>query len=120
MIFFENESVHVKLQTHKNPWIIIFTNRKIKEFSEATLEEKSEIFRSLDIIEKKMIAYFKPEKINIASFGNMLPHLHWHIQARFIDDAYFPNPLWGEILRDDSALEIKPIEPFIESLKQKL
>ncbi|HXD50505.1 MAG TPA: HIT domain-containing protein, partial [Burkholderiales bacterium] len=35
-------------------------------------------------------------KINLAAFGNMTPHLHWHVIPRNADDAHFPNPIWGE------------------------
>jgi len=37
-----------------------------------------------------------PSKINLASLGNMVPHLHWHVIARFDWDSHFPNPIWGE------------------------
>ena len=40
---------------------------------------------------------FKPDKVNIASFGNMVPHLHWHIIPRFEVDRHYPNPIWGEV-----------------------
>lgn len=43
---------------------------------------------------------FRPDKINLASFGNMTPHLHWHIIPRWQDDAYFPEPIWGKRQRD--------------------
>jgi diadenosine tetraphosphate (Ap4A) HIT family hydrolase len=36
------------------------------------------------------------DKINIASFGNLLPQVHWHIMARFETDSYFPEPMWGQ------------------------
>jgi diadenosine tetraphosphate (Ap4A) HIT family hydrolase len=41
-------------------------------------DEKAEIFRVLDIVEKLMLSYFNADKINIASFGNLLPQVHWH------------------------------------------
>jgi diadenosine tetraphosphate (Ap4A) HIT family hydrolase len=37
----------------------------------------------------------QPAKINLASFGNMVPHLHWHVIPRFTDDRHFPQPVWG-------------------------
>jgi len=40
------------------------------------------------------------DKINLASFGNVVPHLHWHVIPRWRDDAFFPNPIWGERLRE--------------------
>jgi diadenosine tetraphosphate (Ap4A) HIT family hydrolase len=41
----------------------------------------------------------QPEKINLASFGNMVPHLHWHVIPRFTDDVHFPQPVWGQAQR---------------------
>ena len=37
----------------------------------------------------------RPDKINWAQFGNMVPHLHWHIIARYQDDSHFPESIWG-------------------------
>ena len=44
--------------------------------------------------------YYNPKKINMASFSNILPRVHIHVMARFEDDSYFPNPMWGEKLRE--------------------
>ena len=41
-----------------------------------------------------------PDKVNLASLGNVVPHLHWHVIPRFADDPHFPNPVWGARLRD--------------------
>jgi len=41
-----------------------------------------------------------PTKINLASLGNVVPHLHWHVLARFDWDSHFPNPIWGEAVRN--------------------
>ena len=37
----------------------------------------------------------EPAKINLASLGNQVPHLHWHIIPRFSDDAHFPDAVWA-------------------------
>ncbi len=50
--------------------------------------------------EKVMIEFYNPTKINIAMFGNYVPHFHIHIMARFKDDSHFPEPMWGKKLRD--------------------
>jgi diadenosine tetraphosphate (Ap4A) HIT family hydrolase len=42
----------------------------------------------------------QPDKVNLASFGNVVPHLHWHVIARWRDDPHFPNAVWGPRLRD--------------------
>jgi len=66
-----------------------------------------------------MLEYFEPEKINIASFGNYVPHVHFHIQARFKNDNYFPEPTWGEKQRE-TDLKIKDFEQFLNQLLPKL
>ena len=47
-----------------------------------------------------------PDKINLASLGNQVPHLHWHVIPRFADDAHFPQPIWGVRQRDPSAARL--------------
>jgi diadenosine tetraphosphate (Ap4A) HIT family hydrolase len=45
-----------------------------------------------------------PDKINLASFGNMVPHLHWHVIPRWQDDRNFPEPIWGSLQRPGSEM----------------
>ncbi|MDR0563491.1 MAG: HIT family protein [Azoarcus sp.] len=47
-------------------------------------------------VECSLRALMAPDKINLASFGNQVPHLHWHVMARFADDPHFPEPIWGQ------------------------
>lgn len=52
----------------------------------------------LDVVlttEKVVRHLFQPDKINLASFGNVVPHLHWHIIPRWQGDRHFPQPIWG-------------------------
>ena len=118
-MLYSNSLIYIELHESEIPWLKIFTHTLRKEFSECTREEKEAIWNSLDIIEKEMLGYFKPDKINMASFGNMLPRVHWHIMARFNDDSYFPEPMWG-IKQRGGSIKIAPMEPFLESVKNKL
>jgi len=119
MKIYENPLIYIEIHESEVPWLKIFTNIKRKEFSQCTQNEKSEIWRVLDITEKVMLEYYKPEKINIASFGNMLPHVHWHIMARFKLDSYFPEPMWGEKQRD-AVLKLPDFDSFIVQLQKRL
>ncbi|RLA72544.1 MAG: HIT family protein [Epsilonproteobacteria bacterium] len=111
----------IYIEQHKSeiPWLKIFTKIPRKEFSDCTAEEKAAIWMTLDVIERLMLEYYQPEKINIASFGNMLPHVHWHIMARFKKDSYFPEPMWGSKQRD-ASLELPSYDRFIELLHERL
>jgi len=54
---------------------------------------------------------FGPYKINLASLGTVVPHLHWHVIPRFSDDRHFPAPIWAEAER-----EAAPTRPEVASI----
>jgi len=112
---FENEHIRIETEKSEIPWLKIFTQLPYREMSEVPAMVKFEIYELLDMIEKEMIAYYHPDKINIASFGNYLPHLHWHIMARFKEDSYFPEPMWGKKQRD-AQLDLPSFEIFCEHI----
>ncbi|MCK9336700.1 MAG: HIT family protein [Arcobacteraceae bacterium] len=94
-IIYTNELVYVEIHQAQIPWLKIFTQQDYKEFSECDVSTRLELLRVLDIIEVQMINAFSPTKINIASFGNYLPKVHFHVMARFENDDYFPESMWG-------------------------
>jgi diadenosine tetraphosphate (Ap4A) HIT family hydrolase len=87
--------------------------------SEVPRSIKLEIYDLLDIIEKEMLSYYNPKKINIASFGNYVPHVHWHIMARFEKDSFFPEPMWGTKQRE-SCLNLPDFEIFCQRVVQAI
>jgi len=115
----EHPLFYVEVHESEVPWLKVFVRRSVREFSECTREEKEALWHALDVIEREMLRYYRPEKINLASFGNMLPQVHWHIMARFREDSYFPEPMWGKKQRD-AALQLPPIGPLLEALAGKL
>ena len=119
MLIYNNDIIRIEVEESEIPWLKVFTQESYREFSQTPTAVKVEIFRVLDIIEKEMLVFFKPKKINIASFGNYVPHVHWHIMARFEEDSYFPEPMWGEKRREGSYV-LEDFEQFIEGLKQEL
>ena len=116
MKIFENSHIYVETEDFEIPWLKIFAKKECKEMSDCDEETKRHIFKALELIEKEMIRYFNPDKINIASFGNYLPKVHWHIQARFKNDSYFPEPIWGKKQRE-SELDLPDFENFYKILK---
>ena len=110
-ILYENKNIRIETEESEIPWLKIFTQNTYKEMSEVPAEIKFEIYDLLDTIEKEMLAYYTPTKINIASFGNYVPHVHWHIMARFQEDSFFPEPMWGTKQRE-SELKLPDFEDF--------
>lgn len=119
MKIFENELIYIELHESEIPWLKIFTQKPYKELSECDEHTKRALFEAAFLVEKEMLSYFKPDKINWASFGNMLPRVHIHIQARFKNDSFFPEPMWGAKQREFTA-DFPPIKHFLELLAQKM
>ena len=117
-VVFENAYIRVEIEKSEIPWLKVFSVKEYKEFSQCDKKTKEEILSALDVIEKEMIEEFRPQKINIASFGNYVPQVHFHIMARFKEDSYFPEPMWGEKQRE-SKLKIEK-EYFYSTIGKKL
>ena len=111
----ENDHLRIEVEKSEIPWLKIFTKLPYREMSEVPLEIKRQIYTLLDVIEREMLSYYQPAKINIASFGNYMPHVHWHVMARFEEDSYFPEPMWG-VKQREAILELPAEEDFIEKL----
>ncbi|WP_428737591.1 HIT family protein [Sulfurimonas sp.] len=99
-IIFENHNFYIETEKSQIPWLKVFTQEPYKELSDLNDELRQQLWEIVNIIEKEMIEYYQPTKINIASFANMLPRVHIHVMARFQDDNYYPNPMWGEKQRE--------------------
>ncbi len=119
MKIYANDLCYIEVEESEIPWLKIFTQKPYREFSQTPLEVKEEIWRLLDLIEKEMLSFFQPVKINIASFGNYLPHMHFHIMARFENDSFFPEPMWGQKQREGSY-RLKDFDLFLDRLREKL
>ncbi|MQA23479.1 HIT family protein [Rugamonas rivuli] len=80
-------------------------NAHVKEMTDLSPAERSRVMEVVWAVESAQRAVMAPEKINLASFGNMTPHVHWHVIPRYVDDAHFPNPTWA-VAQRASAPEV--------------
>ena len=115
MIIYEDFSLYVEKEDSEIPWLKIFTKEPYKELSDVPIGLRKKLWKTYDIIEYEMIQYYKPTKINMASFANILPRVHIHVMARFLEDSYFPQPMWGEKQRE-SKLILPDEEAFHKSV----
>jgi diadenosine tetraphosphate (Ap4A) HIT family hydrolase len=63
-------------------------------------DERISVMNVVFAVERVVRSLFAPDKMNLASLGNMTPHLHWHVIPRWHDDRHFPGPIWGRPQRD--------------------
>lgn len=78
----------------------VILNRHVKEMTDLLPAERSRLMMMVCKTEQAVRDVLQPDKINLASLGNVVPHLHWHVIPRFADDPHFPNPVWGAKLRE--------------------
>ncbi len=109
--------------------IVLVTDQNIKGYLRLELlEHVSEIHQLsesirqqmnllLHIIEISLVNIFHPDKINIASLGNMTPHVHWHIVSRYKQDNFFPDSIWSNPARNN---RFENTQEEISNLKHQL
>ncbi|WP_332671755.1 HIT family protein [Aromatoleum sp.] len=72
----------------------------VAEMTDLTAVSQRHILNVVLATETALRQLMRPDKINLASFGNVVPHVHWHVIPRFVDDRHFPQSTWGEPQRD--------------------
>jgi diadenosine tetraphosphate (Ap4A) HIT family hydrolase len=97
----------------------VIWNAHVREMTDLAEAERAHCMRVVLAVETALRERLHPEKVNLGSLGNMTPHLHWHVIARFRDDPHFPNAVWGAPLRAPVPVEKPPAE-FFESLAATL
>jgi len=70
-------------------------NEHVKEMTDLDPAERAHVMNVVWAVEQAMRNVMLPHKVNLASFGNMTPHVHWHVIPRYEEDAHFPNPTWA-------------------------
>jgi len=76
----------------------------VAEFSDLSLPQRDRCMALVCAVERALIETVRPTKVNLASLGNVVPHLHWHVVARFGWDSHFPQPIWGLHQREVAPL----------------
>ncbi len=95
----------------------VIVNAHVREMSDLPEPDRARVMQMVFAVERALRDLLKPDKINLASLGNVVPHLHWHVIPRFADDAHFPNAVWGEKKRQGA----RPLSTgFVRGLRNSL
>ncbi len=118
-MIYEDADIYLEWEESEIPWIKIFTQSPYKEITECPDALRAKLWKAYEIVEEAMIEYFRPDKMNMASFGNYVPRVHIHAMARFKEDSFFPEPMWGTKQRE-GRVQLPDFEPFETMLSQRL
>jgi diadenosine tetraphosphate (Ap4A) HIT family hydrolase len=83
------------------------------EFSDLAPEDRVQCMAAVATVEQCLRDTLAPTKINLATFGNMVPHLHWHVIARFDWDSHFPAPFWAAAVRQAPADRVAGVQALL-------
>ena len=78
----------------------VILNAHSKEMTDLAPPQRARLMELVFGVEAILRELLTPQKINLASLGNAVPHLHWHVIPRFADDPHYPNPVWGAKVRE--------------------
>ena len=78
----------------------VILNDHVREMTDLSAADRCRLMDVVFATEAVVRTVFDPAKINLASLGNMVPHLHWHVIPRFADDRHFPDAIWAPPRRE--------------------
>lgn len=81
-------------------FVRVILERHAREMSDLALDEREKLMRVVFEVEAAVRECMGADKMNVASLGNMTPHVHWHVVPRFRDDRHFPGPIWAAPQRE--------------------
>jgi diadenosine tetraphosphate (Ap4A) HIT family hydrolase len=98
----------------------VIWNEHVREISDLPDADRLLLNDAVWKLEQAVREVMQPLKVNVASLGNVVPHLHWHVIPRYADDAHFPAPVWAQAVRETSAEVLKQRRALLPQLKQAI
>lgn len=89
-----------------------------REMTDLAPSERSLLMTAVCKVEQAQREVMAPCKINLASLGNLTPHVHWHVIPRFADDAHFPQPVWGQQQRSSTQSMLQRRHALLPRLRE--
>jgi len=95
-------------------------NDHVAELSDLSADDQAWLMRLVAAVERTLREVMAPDKINLAAFGNMVPHLHWHIIPRYRWDTHFPESVWGPAQRAADPARLAALAQALPALRTAL
>ena len=98
----------------------IVWNDHVAELSDLDDGDQAWLMRLVARVERVVREVMAPDKVNLAAFGNMVPHLHWHIIPRYRWDTHFPEAIWAAPQRAADAVRVQELASRLPALRTAL
>ena len=105
LLIFKNDQLRViqAVEAGFPAFYRVVWNAHVAEFSSLSHAERHTCMDTVVAVEQVLREQLQPTKINLAALGNAVPHLHWHVTARFAWDSHFPGSVWAVPQREAHA-----------------
>ena len=98
----------------------VIWNKHAKEMTDLSWPDRSILMNAVWQVEQAVRKIMHPHKINVASLGNVVPHLHWHVIPRYTDDAHFPSPIWAAARRTPDLAKLAERVTLLHALREAI
>lgn len=98
----------------------VIWNDHVREMSDLDADARQRLLAAVHAVERAQRDVLAPTKINLASLGNVTPHVHWHVIPRFADDSHFPQPVWGEPQRTPPEASLAARRAQLDRLRWRI
>lgn len=77
-------------------WLLLIPQKDdVFEWHDLNATERHQLIDIASAIADIIQTQSQADKMNLATIGNIVPHFHFHIIARFKTDEAWPQPVWG-------------------------
>lgn len=106
-LIYQNDFVRIinANDPHYPAFTRVVLQRHVAEMTDLNASERQRLMDYVYLVEQTQRNILHPDKINLAAFGTMVPHLHWHIIPRFKWDLHYPASVWSATQRDENEDE---------------
>ena len=95
-------------------------NAHVAEWSDLAPGDRARCMDVVAAVERVLRAHLQPTKVNLAALGNVVPHLHWHVVARYDWDSHFPGAIWAAPQRARTPERERALEARLPALEAAL
>jgi diadenosine tetraphosphate (Ap4A) HIT family hydrolase len=92
----------------------------VRETSDLSVDDRLLLNEAVYQLELAVREVMQPLKVNVASLGNVVPHLHWHVIPRYADDAHFPAPVWAQAARQTDEATLAQRRALLPALQEAI
>lgn len=75
-------------------WCLVVSKTHIVDLFDLSISDRAALEADACIVSKGIQKLFSPDIMNYATFGNVIPHLHWNIMPRYKNDGLWGAPPW--------------------------